>query len=118
MISVVKVNDALGRRSSPLHLAAGYNRVRIVEILLKQGIFTGNHWPLADVLAKDKGGLVPLHNSCSYGHIEVVKILLQCGANPNTCDLWQFTPLHEAAAKVLVRIRFVIFEIKFQFNVF
>ena len=103
----------LGRRSSPLHLAAGYNRVRIVEILLKQGIFTGNHWPLADVLAKDKGGLVPLHNSCSYGHIEVVKILLQCGANPNTCDLWQFTPLHEAAAKVLVEIR-IIFEIKFK----
>jgi len=29
-----------------LHLAAGYNRTRIVEILLKHG---------ADVLAKDKG---------------------------------------------------------------
>ena len=30
-----------GRKSSPLHLAAGYNRVRIVQILLKQGPFTG-----------------------------------------------------------------------------
>ena len=88
-----------GRKSSPLHLAAGYNRVRIVQILLKQGPFTGAHWPLADVLAKDKGGLVPLHNSCSYGHGEVVEILLKCGANPNSADLWQFTPLHEAAQK-------------------
>ena len=93
-----------GRRSSPLHLAAGYNRVRIVQILLKQGLFVGPHWPMGDVLAKDKGGLVPLHNSCSYGHIEVVEILLQCGANPNTCDLWQFTPLHEAAAKGRVEV--------------
>ena len=84
-----------GRKSSPLHLAAGYNRVRIVQILLKQGPFTGAHWPLADVLAKDKGGLVPLHNACSYGHIEVVEILLKCSANANSCDLWQFTPLHE-----------------------
>ena len=88
-----------GRKSSPLHLAAGYNRVRIVQILLKQGPFTGAHWPLADVLAKDKGGLVPLHNACSYGHVEVVEILLKCGANPNSADLWQFTPLHEAAQK-------------------
>ena len=51
-----------GRKSTPLHLAAGYNRTRIVEILLQHG---------ADVHAKDKGGLVPLHNACSYGHYEV-----------------------------------------------
>lgn len=47
-----------GRRSTPLHLAAGYNRISIVQILLQHG---------ADVHAKDKGGLVPLHNACSYG---------------------------------------------------
>lgn len=35
-----------GRRSTPLHLAAGYNRTRIVKILLQHG---------ADVHAKDKG---------------------------------------------------------------
>lgn len=33
-------------QSTPLHLAAGYNRVRIVDLLLKYG---------ADVHAKDKG---------------------------------------------------------------
>ena len=51
-----------GRKSTPLHLAAGYNRTRIVQLLLTHG---------ADVHAKDKGGLVPLHNACSYGHFEV-----------------------------------------------
>ncbi|CAJ0929415.1 unnamed protein product [Ranitomeya imitator] len=36
-----------GRKSTPLHLAAGYNRVKIVQLLLLHG---------ADVHAKDKGG--------------------------------------------------------------
>lgn len=35
-----------GRRSTPLHLAAGYNRSRVVQLLLQNG---------ADVHAKDKG---------------------------------------------------------------
>eukprot|EP00794_Sanderia_malayensis_P005571 gene5571-6259_t len=79
-----------GRKSTPLHLAAGYNRIRIVELLLENG---------ADVHAKDKGGLVPLHNACSYGHYEVTELLVKHGANVNAMDLWQFTPLHEAASK-------------------
>lgn len=87
----------------------------MVELLLQQG---------ADVHAKDKGlvpliktsitatvyihdiywcyyssGLVPLHNACSYGHREVTEALLRYGANVNALDLWQFTPLHEAASK-------------------
>lgn len=37
-----------GRRSTPLHLASGYNRIRVVEILLRNG---------ADVNSKDQGGL-------------------------------------------------------------
>lgn len=51
-----------GRRSTPLHLAAGYNRINIVQILLQNN---------ADVSSKDKGGLVPLHNVSSifYSHI-------------------------------------------------
>ncbi|XP_055849106.1 poly [ADP-ribose] polymerase tankyrase [Episyrphus balteatus] len=84
-----------GRRSTPLHLAAGYNRIAIVEILLANG---------ADVHAKDKGGLVPLHNACSYGHFEVTKLLIKAGANVNANDLWAFTPLHEAASKSRVEV--------------
>lgn len=56
----------------------------------------------ADVLAKDKGGLIPLHNACSYGHLEVCSLLLGAGAvlaQVHAADLWQYTPLHEAASK-------------------
>ncbi|XP_078310376.1 poly [ADP-ribose] polymerase tankyrase-1-like [Crassostrea virginica] len=86
----VNCRDLDGRHSTPLHFAAGYNRVVVVEYLLQHG---------ADVHAKDKGGLVPLHNACSYGHFEVTELLIKHGACVNVADLWKFTPLHEAAAK-------------------
>ena len=86
----VNCRDLDGRHSTPLHFAAGYNRVPVVEFLLAQG---------AEVHASDKGGLVPLHNACSYGHYEVTELLVKHGANVNVADLWKFTPLHEAAAK-------------------
>ncbi|XP_059180071.1 poly [ADP-ribose] polymerase tankyrase-2-like [Centropristis striata] len=86
----VNCRDVEGRQSTPLHFAAGYNRLSIVQFLLQHG---------ADVHAKDKGGLVPLHNACSYGHYEVAELLVIHGAVVNVADLWKFTPLHEAAAK-------------------
>ena len=52
-------------------------------------------------------GLVPLHNACSYGHFEVTELLIKHGANVNAMDLWQFTPLHEAASKSRVEVIFV-----------
>lgn len=69
-----------GRKSTPLHLAAGYNRTKIVKLLLDNG---------AEVHAKDKGGLVPLHNACSYGHVEVrtVASVLWCRVSCNSLDL-------------------------------
>jgi len=87
---IVNCRDLDGRHSTPLHFAAGYNRVGVVEFLLQNG---------ADVHAKDKGGLVPLHNACSYGHYEVTELLVKHGASVNVCDLWKFTPLHEGSAK-------------------
>ncbi len=42
----VNCRDLDGRHSTPLHFAAGYNRVAVVEFLLKNE---------ADVHAKDKG---------------------------------------------------------------
>ncbi|VEL41464.1 unnamed protein product, partial [Protopolystoma xenopodis] len=57
---LINCRDIDGRHSTPLHFAAGYNRLAVVELLLQFG---------ADVHAKDKGGLVPLHNACSYGHV-------------------------------------------------
>lgn len=87
---LVNCRDLDGRHSTPLHFAAGYNRLAVVEYLLQHG---------ADVQAKDKGGLVPLHNACSYGHYEVTELLVRAGASVNVSDLWKFTPLHEASAK-------------------
>lgn len=89
-IQNVNCRDVEGRQSTPLHFAAGYNRITVVDYLLQHG---------ADVHAKDKGGLVPLHNACSYGHYEVAELLVKHGAVVNVADLWKFTPLHEAAAK-------------------
>ncbi|XP_063442175.1 poly [ADP-ribose] polymerase tankyrase-1-like isoform X2 [Mytilus trossulus] len=86
----VNCRDLDGRHSTPLHVAAGYNRVTVVDFLLKHG---------ADVHAKDKGALVPLHNACSYGHYEVTELLIKHKADVNVADLWKFTPLHEAAAE-------------------
>ena len=54
-----------GRRSTPLHLASGYNRVKVVQILLQHG---------ADCHEKDKGGNYFLFandfgpNSTSFHH--------------------------------------------------
>ncbi|VEL18684.1 unnamed protein product [Protopolystoma xenopodis] len=102
-----------GRKSTPLHLAAGYNRLfdshltsvvffvistKIVKLLLSRG---------ADVQAKDKGGLIPLHNACSYGHLEVCELLISAGASQaqvRAADLWQYTPLHEAASKARAEV--------------
>ncbi|KAF7495368.1 Poly [ADP-ribose] polymerase tankyrase-1 [Sarcoptes scabiei] len=92
---LVNCRDVDGRQSTPLHFAAGYNRLDVVEYLLEHG---------ADVRAKDKGGLVPLHNACSYGHYEVAELLLKKGANVNATDLWKYTALHEAASKSKIDI--------------
>jgi tankyrase len=55
----VNCRDTKGRLSTPLHFAAGYNRVAIVEYLLNIG---------ADVQAKDKGYIciVPLESNDTY----------------------------------------------------
>lgn len=86
----VNSRDTAGRKSSPLHFAAGFGRKDVVEYLLQSG---------ANVHARDDGGLIPLHNACSFGHAEVVNLLLRHGADPNARDNWNYTPLHEAAIK-------------------
>ena len=48
----VNCRDFEGRQSTPLHFAAGYNRVEVVEYLLTMG---------ADVQAKDKVRSLPLN---------------------------------------------------------
>jgi tankyrase len=38
------------------------------------------------------------------GHLEVSQLLIKAGANVNASDLWQFTPLHEAASKSRIEV--------------
>ena len=95
--NVNAARDTAGRRSTPLHFAAGeklgkftgyewhekyyvhvshvylckgYGRRDAVEHLLSVG---------ANVHSRDDGGLIPLHNACSFGHAEVVALLLGAG---------------------------------------
>lgn len=80
----------LGRNSTPLHLAAGYNNFEVAEYLLENG---------AEVNSQDKGGLIPLHNASSYGHLDIAALLIKHNTIVNATDRWGFTPLHEAAQK-------------------
>jgi hypothetical protein len=79
-----------GRGSSPLHYAAGYNRIGVVEALIALGV---------SVNVRDNHGLVPLHSASAFGHVEVMKLLLAHGAQVNCTDNYGFSPLHEASGK-------------------
>ncbi|CAH1784884.1 unnamed protein product, partial [Owenia fusiformis] len=99
--SNVNAKDTAGRKSSPLHFAAGFGRKDVVEHLLQCG---------ASVHARDDGGLIPLHNACSFGHAEVVQLLLRHGADANSRDNWNYTPLHEAAIKGKIDVCIVLLQ--------
>ncbi|VDN27297.1 unnamed protein product, partial [Gongylonema pulchrum] len=87
---IINCKDFDGRESTPLHFAAGYNRVEVLKYLLENG---------ADIEARDTGWLVPLHNACAYGHLVVAELLVKHGADLNAVDKWGYTPLHECALK-------------------
>ena len=46
-----------------------------------------------------------LYCTVLYGHFEVTELLITHGANVNAMDLWQFTPLHEAASKSRTEVK-------------
>jgi len=86
----VNCRDVVGRNSTPLHLACGYNNIEVAEYLLEHG---------AHVNIPDKGGLIPLHNAASYGHLDIAALLIKYNTNVNATDRWLFSPLHEASQK-------------------
>ncbi|MDE0716500.1 MAG: ankyrin repeat domain-containing protein [Rhodospirillaceae bacterium] len=73
---------------TPLHLAAYYNNVPVVEALLTFG---------AKIEAKNYRGATPLHLAASNLHPATVIALLQAGADVNSINEDGATPLHSAA---------------------
>lgn len=73
---------------SPLHYAAAYGRIRVVELLLEKG---------ANVNITNEGGETPLHYATKHGHTKVMEILLENGADVTQKGTGCGTPLQWAA---------------------
>jgi|SRR5579872_1178116 len=73
---------------TPLHVAAGYGRSDVAQLLLDGK---------AVVDAKNKNGYTPLYLAARSGHKDVVELLLANGADANANDNKErYTPLHAA----------------------
>ena len=83
----INTKDALDR--TPLHIAAFYGRVKIIELLISSG---------SDVNAKDHTGMTPLHAAVISGGRQSVQYLLDKEADVNAQTEAGQTPLHLAAA--------------------
>ncbi len=78
---------------TPLHYAAKYNRLGVVEVLVENG---------ANVHAKDNWGQTAIHWSAAkdyYPNIEVIKYLIEKGVGVNHRDNKGNTPLHLCTKK-------------------
>ncbi|URH27853.1 ankyrin repeat protein [Fowlpox virus] len=83
---------------TPLHNAAAYGSVDVVNLLLSYGV---------SIDAKDKIiGSTPLDHGVH--HPEIVKLLLEKGANPNTINLYGYTPLKNAILKSRLSAEYII----------
>jgi ankyrin repeat protein/Tol biopolymer transport system component len=84
------VNAVDSDAKTPLHLAAEYGHIHIVELLLVKG---------ADINAKSGFKRTPLHFAASSGHDEIVKLLIERGARINEIDSFMLAPIFRAAYK-------------------
>ncbi|WP_167881681.1 ankyrin repeat domain-containing protein [Leptospira wolffii] len=79
---------------TPLHLAAHYGRLPLIEYLLEKG---------ADIHAKSKSklsiGNTALHSAVAAWKEEAVALLLEKGADPNFTQEGGFSALHIAASR-------------------
>ncbi|XP_066248662.1 GA-binding protein subunit beta-1-like isoform X2 [Euwallacea similis] len=78
-------SDWLG--TTPLHLAAQNNNLKVCEVVLKGGISQD---------ARNKVDRTPLHLAAYEGNYQVAEMLIKYGADINTADMLHMTPLHWA----------------------
>jgi len=83
------LNEKDKRGFTPLHHAAGEERVEVAKFLVAEG---------ADVSAKANDGRTPLHAAAAETSPELVGLLLSKGADINAKDNRGTTPLHRAAS--------------------
>ncbi|MDD5676992.1 MAG: ankyrin repeat domain-containing protein [Kiritimatiellae bacterium] len=74
--------------STALHVAAQFNRLDEVKLLLEKG---------ADINAANNIGITPLHLAALAGHNDMVALLLAHKADVKTKDVFGLTSLHCAA---------------------
>ena len=99
--SSVEPRGTLG--NTPLHSAAFYGDLEMVQVLLEYGV---------DVNAQSSSHLTPL-SFASWGHHDeprVVRLLLERGADPNTWNEGGFTLLHRALDHRRIKIARVLIE--------
>ena len=90
--------------ATPLHSAAYYGDLEMVQVLLEYG---------ADVDCPNKYGSTPLNYASRDGHrndARVARLLIERGANPNTRGLDGDTPLHEALRYERIEIARLLIE--------
>ena len=90
--------------NTPLHSAAFYEDLEIVQVLLEYGV---------DVNTKNIYGCTPLDFASLGGrHNEhrVAQLLIEHGADPDTRDVEGFTPLHRASSSGRVEIVCLLIE--------
>jgi len=86
----VDVDPRNQHSATPLHVAAKYNNLSLVNLLVAHG---------ADLEAMNLHGATPLHNACREGSPEIVSYLIHNGSNINAMTRDQDTPLHQAVHK-------------------
>ena len=101
-----RLDELDAKESSALHYAARYSHLKFIEILIEKGVKIDN-------IGSDC--MTPLHYAARYGKnitrwddesdpekdvgLEVLKTLLDAEADINKRDVYELTPLHQAAMR-------------------